>query len=163
MKTRWSVGLLVGCVLASFALLSAQSDSGNQTAEEKAVRSMGQEWFKSYASGDVSGLVALYADDAVVNPPDMPPARGQAAIRDYFTKDIAAANGVNLNPGPNPEITVSGDLAFEWNTYTVTDKSGATVGTGKYLTAYTKRDGKWLVIRDIWNSDAPTPMQTGKQ
>jgi len=161
MKTRWNVATLVGCSLALFILLGNQSASDNQATEEKAVRSAGLEWYKFYAAGDVPSLVALYADDAIVNPPGAPPARGQAAIREYFTKDIAASKGMSLKPGPKSDITISGDMAFEWNTFTVTDKSGATVDTGKYVTVYTKRDGKWLVIRDIWNDD--TPMQAGKQ
>jgi len=51
--------------------------------------------------------------------------------------------------------SVSGDLGWEWGTFTVTNKSGATVDKGKYVTVCAKKDGKWLIIRDIWNSDGP--------
>ena len=47
-----------------------------------------------------------------------------------------------------------------WNTFKVTDKSGATVDAGKYLTPAARKDGKWRIIRDIWNSDNP-PGATG--
>jgi hypothetical protein len=32
---------------------------------------------------------------------------------------------------------------------------GAVVETGKFLSVSRKKDGKWLYIRDTWNSDAP--------
>jgi ketosteroid isomerase-like protein len=50
---------------------------------------------------------------------------------------------------------VSGDLAYEAGTYTVTSASGAAVDAGKYIGVFQKRDGKWLYIRDTWNSDRP--------
>ena len=53
---------------------------------------------------------------------------------------------------------ISGDAAWETGTWTATDKSGATADMGKYVTAYRKKDGKWLIAADIWNSDkAPAP------
>ena len=67
-----------------------------------------------------------------------------------------AAAGLTQAPGPNPEVGVSGDLGYEWNTVTVTDKSGKTVDTGKYMSVFGRRNGKWVIIRDIWNSDTPT-------
>jgi len=160
MKRGWSIAVFTGCCLALFALLGNQSVSDSRATDEAAIRSINQGWFKAYNTGDVNAIVALYADDAVVNAPGTPPARGQAEIRAFFTKDIAAAAGSTTNPDTSTEVTVSGDLGLESGTFTVTDKSGGTVDRGKYLTAFAKREGKWLIIRDIWNSDGP--MQAGK-
>lgn len=126
-------------------------------ADEAAIRAMNPAWFTAYNAGDADGVAALYADDAVLNIPGAPAARGRAAIREALAKDIAAtaAAGLTNNQGPSPEFGVSGDLGWEWNTFTITDQSGATIDTGKYVTVYGKKDGKWLIIRDIWNSDAP--------
>lgn len=132
------------------------SPAANTAADEGAIRAINPAWFKAYNAGDADGIVALYAEDAVLNPPGAPPARGPAAIREFLAKDIAglAASGATFNSGANPEFGVSGDLGWEWNTFTVTDETGATVDAGKYVTVYGRKDGKWLIIRDIWNSDA---------
>ncbi len=126
-------------------------------ADEQAIRAVNPAWFKAHQSGDVEGLVALYADDAVVNAPGAAAARGTAAIRGAFTKEIRdmAAAGLTQNSGPNPEFGMSGDLGYEWNTYVVKDKSGKTVDTGKYVSVFSRRNGKWVIVRDIWNSDMP--------
>ena len=34
---------------------------------------------------------------------------------------------------------------------------GKVVGTGKYLSVLRKKNGKWRIIRDIWNSDPAKP------
>jgi uncharacterized protein (TIGR02246 family) len=132
-------------------------------ADKAAIRAINPSWFKSYNARDVSAIVGLYADDAVLNPPGVPAARGQAAIREYLTKDIAAATaaGMNNNGTGTTDVGVSGDLGWEWGSYTVTDKSGATIEKGKYVTVYERKGGKWFIIRDIWNSDGPMqPMGT---
>lgn len=161
MKARWAVAVVPGCILALFALLGAQSGSDTQAADEAAIRAITETWFSSYAAGNVESIVALYADDAVYSPPGAPAARGHAAIREFLTKDIAAAAGTTTHPNPKTNITISGNLAVEWGSTTITDKSGATVDRVKYMSAYVKKDGKWLIIHDMYNSDGP--MQAGKQ
>jgi ketosteroid isomerase-like protein len=60
--------------------------------------------------------------------------------------------------GSSSDVGVSGDLAWQWGTYTIADKSGATVETGKFTTLFQRKDGKWMIIRDTWNSDAPSAL-----
>jgi len=85
-------------------------------------------------------------------------ARGISAIRDDYSKAAPEfqASGLTAVEGPPGDIEISGDLAWQGTTYTVTDKSGTTVEAGKVLTVMQRRDGKWMIIRDTWNSDAPS-------
>jgi hypothetical protein len=92
----------------------------------------------------------------VLSAPGAPAARGRASIREFYVKDVAAvaAAGLANMDGPTSDVGLSGDLAWQWGTFKVTDKSGATVETGKYLTVFQRKSGKWMIIRDTWNSDA---------
>ena len=160
MKKQLSITVFASCCLALLVLSCEQRQqpaSDTRAADEAAIRGISPTWFKAYSAGDVNSVVALYAEDAVVNAPGTPAARGQAAIREYFKKDIAASASAGLatNGSPTTDVGVSGDLGWEWGTFTATNKSGATVDAGKYVTVYAKKDGKWLIIRDIWNSDGP--------
>ncbi len=146
----------------SFLLLNGCTQTAppaNTAADEAAIRAINPIWFKAYTAGDVEGVVALYADDAVFSGPGAPAARGPAAIREYFKKDIAesAVAGITFKAGPKTDVGVSGDLGWEWGTFTVLDKSGATVDVGKYVSIFRRKDGKWQIIRDIYNSDTPPP------
>jgi uncharacterized protein (TIGR02246 family) len=128
-------------------------------ADQEAVKAVNVAWFKAYNAHDVDAISALYAEDAVLSAPGAPSARGAAAIKAAFAKDIAASAkaGISNNIGTNEEMGVSGDLAWESNTFTATDKSGKTLDRGKYVTVFERKNGKWLIIRDIWNSDGPPP------
>lgn len=143
-----SLAVVMGCAKTAAPVVDTAAD-------EAAVRAINPSWFKAFNAGDADGIAALYAEDAVLSIPGAAAARGRTAIREAAAKDIAAAAGLTNNSGTSPEFGVSGDLAWEWNTFTVTDASGATVDTGKYVTVYGRKDGKWMIIRDIWNSDTP--------
>jgi len=154
---RFKHAAVVAVSLIALAGCTKTAPSADSAGDETAIRAINPAWFKAYNAGDPDGIVALYADNAVLNAPGAQPARGHAAIRDYLVNDIAASTnaGLTFNGGSAPEFGVSGDLGWEWNTFTVTDKSGATVDAGKYVTVYGRQGGKWVIIRDIWNSDAP--------
>ncbi len=154
--------LVVGVLaLAGCAKSAPPADAATDAAaDEAAIRSAGAAWFTAYTAGDVDAVAALYADDAVVSVPGAPAARGSAAVREALAKDITASSGggFTLAQAQQSDVGSSGDLGWEWNTFTVTDKSGTKVDAGKYLTLFERKDGKWLIIRDIWNSDnAPAP------
>lgn len=167
MKRHRSMTIFAVCCLALLALECNQQQQpapDTRAADEATIRTINPAWFKAYNAGDVKSIVALYAEDAVVNGPGAPAARGQAAIREYFMKDVAAstAAGTTLNVGSKTDAGVSGGLGWEWGTFTATDKAGTTVDRGKYVTVYARTDGKWLIIRDIWNSDGPMQVPGAK-
>jgi hypothetical protein len=45
----------------------------------------------------------------------------------------------------------------------VINKSGSTLDAGKYLTVFQRKNGKWMVIRDTWNTDAAPPAPASAQ
>jgi ketosteroid isomerase-like protein len=113
-------------------------------------------WMQSFNSGNAGAVVALYSDDAVLMPPNMPLARGTVAIKEAVAKEIAGAKkgGVTLAQGTLDEINVAGDMAWHSGSYVVKDKAGKQVDAGKFLEVWEKKGGKWRIVRDMWNSDA---------
>jgi ketosteroid isomerase-like protein len=104
-------------------------------------------------AGDLDGIVALYAADAVVSLPRGREAAGHAAIREAFAAALAAgvlpagAPGASEEPGTDGDgsvrtvrAVVSGDLAM-------TTSSGA---DGRVWTQVARRsaEGRWLWVRD---------------
>jgi ketosteroid isomerase-like protein len=149
-------------VLAATILLAIAGSgpaSAGDTAVEKAVREGTAAWIKAYNAGNVDVIVATYAADALMMPPGSPAVRGQAAIREFIVKELAGARaaGVTLALGTTNESGTSGDLAWHTGSYSVVDRSGTTVDSGSYLEVWQKTGGKWLIVRDMWNSDRPSP------
>ena len=148
---------------AALALAGCQP-TGQPSAEEMAsIQAVNGAWADHYNAGDADAVAGLYWDDAVLMPPGAPAANGRAAISAYIAGDIsgskAAGLKMNIDHGP---INVSGTRAWQDGAFMVSDASGATVDTGKYLSVLEKRDGAWRLVRDIYNSDGkPAPADLG--
>ena len=142
---------------ALLMLAGCQKAVDDTSADEAVIRMSAPAWAAAYTAGDADALVAMYWDDAVLQPPGAKAAAGRTAIRAFLAADCAATRGAGLtmNIPEAGAVDASGDLAYVAGSYTVTDASGATVDAGKYIGVFQKRDGKWLYIRDTWNSDMP--------
>jgi uncharacterized protein (TIGR02246 family) len=149
------VSLFAGLLL--LAGYTAAASAVEASKDEAAIRAISPAWMKAYNAGDAKAVSGLYAEQAVLLPPGAPAAKGKAAILAYFTKDVveSAKAGITFSLDAKTDVGTSGDIGWESGTYAVKAKSGASVEIGKYLTVYQKSDGKWLIIRDTWNSDAP--------
>ena len=153
--------LVVGTLLAVTACAPAaptEPPAVDTAADEAALRAADVAWVEGYNSGDVETMVALYADDGVLMPPHAPAAYGHPAIQAFLAADTAAARaaGVTLALGAGM-ARVSGDMGVASGSFTATDASGAVVDSGSYLSMSRKVDGKWLYVRDMYNSDRPLP------
>lgn len=148
--------VLAVCCMALGACAKTDPPAAS-AADEAAIRAAQNSWYKAFNARDAAAVAAHYTDDAVVSAPGVPAARGSAAIRDLVAKMAQefTAEGLTAVEGPASEVGVSGDFAWQGDTYKVVDKSGATQDVGKTLTVFQRRDGKWMMIRDTWNSDSP--------
>jgi ketosteroid isomerase-like protein len=148
---------LLCCGLLALAAASIVS-AGDDSSPDATFRAGTAEWIAAYNAGNVDRIVGLYAEDAMVMPPDAPAASGHAAIREFLTKDIATskAAGITLSDLSSGSTTgASGDDGWHTGTFAVLDANGKTVVTGKYSEIWRRDAGKWMIIRDMWNNDAP--------
>ena len=141
--------------LAACAPLASDTAGSPAGADEAAIRVAGDAWNNAYNALNTEALVALYAPDAVLMPEAAKTVKGDTAIRRFLVVYVAllADGGYTPVVANAVDIEVSGNLGFRSGKYSITDKSGAVVDTGKWLETWRKADGKWRIIRDIWNSD----------
>lgn len=145
------------CAVAALVVSGVGLAVAGSSNEMAALQATDRTWLKAYNAGDVDTLASLYDEHAVLLPPGTPAANGRAAIRAFFAKDTAesAAAGITFSLDPRPTGGVSGDMGWQSGSYVVKDKMGKVVDTGKYLSVSRKKHGKWLYVRDTWNSDIP--------
>jgi uncharacterized protein (TIGR02246 family) len=148
---------LLTATLIAVALTACGGPTPSAEADMKAIKAVNIAWNKDYNAGDAAAVAALYADDAVLSVPGVPPMRGKEAINAYYLKDVpsARAAGITVADGAASDVGQSIDVAWQWGTYSNTDKTGQVVESGKYLTIFERRGGKWMIVRDMWNSDRP--------
>lgn len=133
---------------------------GDRAADEAVIRASAPAWADAFNATDADALTGMYWEDALLFPPNVPAVAGGAPLHEYFAAETPAFReaGLTMNIPEAGALHVAGDLAYEAGTYSITDASGATVDTGKYIGVFEKRDGVWRYIRDTWNSDlAPAP------
>lgn len=136
------------------ALTACQPPAQDTAADMAALNAVTQAWQSAYAAGNADAIAELYAEDALVAAPDRPAVVGRAAIREMVAADIAGAQAAGMTLNISESVGgVSGDLGWNSGTWTATDASGTVVDSGNYLSVSKKVDGKWLYIRDMWNSD----------
>jgi len=152
---------LVALAAAPAATLAAEESTGESaqaSAAKAAMRAGSEKWVADYNAGNVEQVLAVYAPDAVVMPPDAPLARGLAQIRRFLEGDIASSKAEGLKFVVSEDASgVAGNTGWNSGTFKVVDAGGATAGTGKFVEVWRNDGGKWFMIRDIWNSDAAAP------
>ncbi len=109
---------------------------------------------KASNAKDVDGVAAYYTDDAQSMPPGKPTWVGKDAIKAGIKNDMADDTIGATVAFATTGLWAAGDYATETGTIAVTDTTGKVIYTGKYMTLFERRNGKYVAIRDIWNDDA---------
>jgi uncharacterized protein (TIGR02246 family) len=128
-------------------------------AEEQAIRAQVAALNTAVQAYDTAGIGAVYAPDAVLLPPNQGRMVGTDLIEGMFGGMEALKAQMTLTPTAIM-VAASGDLAVEEGTWTWTmpNADGSTFNdNGKYLVAWKKTGGKWLIQADTWNSDNAPP------
>jgi uncharacterized protein (TIGR02246 family) len=150
-------GLATAALLAACGCRHQASDPGSRRAIESAVSN----YVSASNHGDSEALTALYADDAVLLPPDHEPIEGREAIGEFWSQGTDSGLEVTTL-----RLEVDGDLGYLVGQYQLPATDGEPADSGKYVMCLKRQsDGSWKLTADIWNSsaeaDAPTDEDRG--
>jgi ketosteroid isomerase-like protein len=123
-------------------------------AAKKTIDSINVVFGNMVSKGDSVGLASLYTSDAKFMMPNAPTVSGRSAIQSAFAGLFAAMGTPGLTLTSN-DVWGTEELLTEVGSYTMTDKTGKQIETGKYIDLWKMEDGKWKLHRDIFNSDLP--------
>lgn len=142
---RKAVMVLTAAMLALPATALAQHGDA-----EEAIEAISAKWQAAYDAGDGAAIAALYSKDAVLHPPNSAPVHGAEAIEVFWSEAASTGSTTELT---TKEVYSMGDTAVEIGMYTGTNADGSHSDHGHYTVIYQKMDGKWMMFRDMWNSD----------
>ena len=169
MKGPWKSSLIL--VAAAAVALACQSqetatEQGSDTTPavdadvvREAITANDEAFDQAYNAGDAATLVALYAPDAVVLPPNEPRIEGSAAIQELFAAMFEEAPGATLDlTTEDVQVAAAGDYAYGVGSFSVsgTAPDGSEWSDqGKYVAIWKNVDGEWKMVLDTWSSDNP--------
>ncbi|HVO63840.1 MAG TPA: nuclear transport factor 2 family protein [Terriglobales bacterium] len=128
----------------------------NKPSAAATIRRIGDEWARHWNAGELDGVVAAYAEDAVYLPPHHEAVHGREAIRDYVR--VPLGHGVSDLAFEVTYIKQEGSIAWDVGTYRMTvprNDGSRNEDRGKYLTVWRRIGNKWLIVADAWSSDLP--------
>jgi len=164
MFKRTRLVLIVAAVAAGCTPQSPSGAGGGSpdvAAVKAAIEATNGRFLDAFKRGDKAGMMANYAEDAVVMMPNEEAWRGRTGLDKGFG-DFLAQMSFKDGSTTTTDVMVAGDLAIETGAFawTLQPKSGAEVrDKGKYLTVWKRQaDGTWKIVRDINNSDLPANM-----
>ena len=170
MKKNQIFRLMAACVALFFMTIGCNaptSDTANKAVEatkqavakpdmaaiKAEIQALENTWATASNAKDAATIVNFYADNAISSDNNKPMAVGKAAIRKNLDEALAKHK-------PNETVTyetldVYGDdnIVTEVGKTTVKDAKGTVTYGGKYMAVWVKRNGKRMVIRDIYNDD----------
>jgi ketosteroid isomerase-like protein len=127
----------------------------NQDSVKAQIMAMEEAYAVASNAKNVDGVAAYYAADAESLASNEPTRVGMDAIKAGIKKDMDADTTGGTISFATTGVWADGKYATETGTSTVKDKDGNVLRTGKYMTLFELRDGKYIAIRDMWNDDAP--------
>lgn len=144
--------------LLLFLFIFSCSSSIDHESNILEIKKVNQKYLEFYNSGNYEGVASLHTEDAVVMPPNVLSRIGKDQIMSAI-KDEISMGFTDLKFVEN-DIKIFGTLAYDEGSYSLNIKSdtGEIIGndSGKYLVVWEKQnDGRWLMKKDIWNSNLP--------
>jgi len=127
-------------------------------AEKQVIRDMLKTVFEVEQQKDVDAIMGLgfFAEDVVVQPPNMPQSKGLEAVRNFYTEFFKI---LVSSEGGLTEIIISeaGDMAWDygWTRAVYEGPDGPIEDEGKYLEVWKKIDGEWKIVALSFSSDKP--------
>jgi len=130
----------------------------SHAADEAAITEFNRRYLGAINDGDIATLSSLTTADHIMIASGRPPTVGKKANDEANGR---AFEKFDIDETWTPlETVISGDLAYQRGTFTVsaTPKAGGDTShsTGNFLRIYRKQpDGSWRMVRDMFNSDQP--------
>ena len=144
--------LLPGCVSKVETTVSAE-DEINMDSVRMQIEGLEANYARASNAKDVDGVAAYFANDAQSMPPDEPTLVGMDAIKVGIKREMDMDTSGTTMTLKTLDVWAYGKYATETGTWTNADSTGNVTSTGKYMTLFELRDGKYVAIRDIWNDD----------
>jgi ketosteroid isomerase-like protein len=163
MKNKILKGGLI-LVILSLILACQKKEAPVVIIDKEAIKTEIQElenaFAKAYNERNTDGII-YYAEDAISFSNEKKPLEGKKAIHESMMEDLKTFPKDAKISFKTKEVHVSndGNQVVEIGGYQIDDATNSTMMSGNFMSLFEKRDGKYICIRDMANSDMPNPKE----
>jgi uncharacterized protein (TIGR02246 family) len=144
-------------VLAAVSAGCSGGSPGLDSASRGAIEATVDRYVEASNEGDAESLASLYADDAVLLPPDHEPIHGREAIGEFWQQGTDTGLEVTTL-----RLEVNGDLAYLVGRYRLPPTEHEEADSGQYVLCLKRQDdGSWKLTADIWNGSGASDERGG--
>jgi uncharacterized protein (TIGR02246 family) len=118
------------------------------TARQELARIISQ-FATAFNAGDMAAVAALYAEDAILMPPDSATLTGRGRIAEYWQ----AARETGMRDVALRTLKIEGEGSTFVDIGTAEAMSDAGSQSLKYIAVWKQVDGRWQMAADIWNAN----------
>lgn len=157
MKSLRNFTIFAVIALISFSWVTAQRGQADMNKIRQEIEAANTKFIEALKRSDAAAIAAMYADNAVVMPPNSEMVRGRQAIQQLWQGFL----GMGIKDAVLQTVEVRGgrNQVYEIGAYTMTLQSqgqNEIKDSGKYLVVWRRQqDGPWMLHVDIWNSSLP--------
>ena len=157
MRRRLNNRLIFALTVVSLGGCARHADVA---ADERTIRELERRWVQAVAAKDTTAIGNVYAEDGEFLPPGAPRVSGRAAVRSAWAALLKAPNLSLTFASSKVVVSSAGDLAVATGPYQLGmdgPKGQRIADAGKFVEAWTRVNGEWKVLGNIFNSDkSPT-------
>jgi ketosteroid isomerase-like protein len=155
MKNMIVMGLSWACIVSLiFACNNKKGGSAGVDKEQikREIQAKEDSFAAVYNSGQLRSI-GYYADDATSFLQNTAPLVGKEAIKEFLQSDLAS-NTDKISFQTNEIFPSSdGQMVVEIGHFKVVDSANNPVNSGNYMALFEKREGKYVVVRDMSTYD----------
>ena len=148
-------------VALPFGLAACAQNAPKQDDALAEVRAADAAVTQAVTARNLDGIMAHYADDAVLLPTAEPMIEGKAAIREEWQHILTIPDFSSRTTTRDANVSNGGDMAYTYGTYRarMMGEDGKPVEEpGKFVSIWRRgTDGKWRIVIDTYNTDIPPP------
>jgi ketosteroid isomerase-like protein len=148
------ISLMIACNPKKDEPVAAPVIDKEQIKQE--IQAKENQFAEVYNSAELKNI-GYYADDAISFSQNKPPLVGREAIVQFLKDGLESSSKGNKILFVTNEVFVSNDAnqVVEIGYYKLVDSTNVAINTGNYMVLFEKRDGNYVVVRDMSASDQP--------
>lgn len=162
MKKRVIDATLLSCLISLAIACGAKREDTvaapviDKAQIKKEIQAKENQFAELYNTGQFKSI-GYYSDDAISFSQNKKPLIGKPAIIEYLKAGIDSSSTGNKIAFTTNEVFVSndGNQVVEIGYYNLADSTNVSINTGHYMVLFEKRNGNYVVLRDMSACDMP--------